>query len=360
MKKVFQFLSKKSAITGDVGIEIECEGKKIQAVDTKFWQTEQDGSLRGRFPDEAAEFVLKKPIDIKNVPEALQELAEHQKNAKLDFGYRTSVHVHVNVQDLTNDELMNFIYTYLLLEEPLVNFCGRERKGNRFCLRVQDAEGLIFTLNEVFKQGVPEAMRVSEEAIRYSSLNIASLRKYGSIEFRAMRGNLDVDLITIWASSLVSIREFSKRFKEPKDVVRAFLDHDPKEFMKEALGEWYSYYTYPRMVKEIQRSYSLSIDLPFSFKSYKEPEPVTMDEAGRMFWQFKLDYNIERAGDETTPMYPRLRIRAGTVDLQDRNGIWNPWLSHDTFPARYRAQITAIDHHFRGTRPRPERRPAEG
>lgn len=349
MKKVFQFLSKSKAIPGDVGIEIECEGKKIQVLDGKYWKTEQDGSLRGRFPDEASEFVLKKPIDVKEVIPAMEELINHQKDAKLDFGYRTSVHVHVNVQDLTSDELMNFIYTYLLLEEPLVNFCGRERKGNRFCLRVQDAEGFVFTLADVFRQGVPAAIRLDENSIRYSSLNIASLRKYGSIEFRAMRGNMDAELINIWCNSLVSLREFSKQFKEPKDVVRAFLDHDPKDFMKEALGEWYSYYTYPRMVKEIQRSYSLSLDLPFAFKSYKEPEKPVYDDVGTAFWEFKVRHGIERRGNEGQPNYPKVRIHNGAVQLIERGraAAWLGWRMLDQFSPEDQAELAVFDEHFR-------------
>ncbi len=47
MKKVFQLLNKAKAIPGDVGIEIECEGRNLGIVDSKYWSTEQDGSLRG-------------------------------------------------------------------------------------------------------------------------------------------------------------------------------------------------------------------------------------------------------------------------------------------------------------------------
>lgn len=360
MKKVFQFLNKAKALDGDVGIEIECEGKNLRVVEGKYWNTESDGSLRGHFPDTAAEYVLKKPINIKEVVPALEELQAELKNAKLDFSYRTSVHVHVNVQDLTNDELMNFMYVYMLLEEPMVNFCGRERKGNRFCLRISDAEGFMFSLNEVFRKGVGEAIRLPENDIRYSSMNIASIHKYGSVEFRAMRGTMDVETINIWCNALISLREFSKRFKEPKDIVRAFLDHDPKDFMKEALGEYYNHFTYPRMVKEVQRSYSLSLDLPFVFKTYKEPEKPEMGDLEQAWWDLKLRWNIERAGNEENPAHPKMRINTNTVQVQERGrtGFLN-WQVLDNFTPEDQAILRELDAHFRTTRPRTPRAPVE-
>jgi hypothetical protein len=293
----------------------------------------------------------------------LEELQAELKNAKLDFSYRTSVHVHVNVQDLTNDELMNFMYVYMLLEEPMVNFCGRERKGNRFCLRISDAEGFMFSLNEVFRKGVGEAIRLPENDIRYSSMNIASIRKYGSVEFRAMRGTMDVETINIWCNALISLREFSKRFKEPKDIVRAFLEHDPKDFMKEALGEYYTHFTYPRMVKEVQRSYSLSLDLPFVFKAYEEPKKVeiALDGVEAAFWEFKRRFNIEMADRQANPEYIKIRIHQGTgvVQVIRRGGTWLDWMPLGHYTEEQQEQLRVFDQYYRTTRPRTPRAPLE-
>jgi len=312
MKKVFQFLNKAKPLEGDVGIEIECEGKNLGIVNDKYWKTEDDGSLRGHYPNERAEFVLKKPIGIEKVKEAVESLKEGLPEAKLNFSYRTSVHVHVNVQDLTNEELLNFMYIYLLLEEPLVNFCGRDRKGNRFCMRIQDAEGFVFTLARVFEGGIPVALNgFNENDIRYSSMNIASLRKYGSIEFRAMRGNMDSDLIESWAQTLVNLREFSKKFKSPKEIAQHYQKKEAKEFMQEAVGHTYNLLTYPRMVKEIQRSFSLSLDLPFCYKEYKEPEKAAPLEEDALDATFK---EFNRWKMWTAHKFRDMRIKERKVD----------------------------------------------
>lgn len=273
MKKVFQTLGLAKAIEGLFGIEIEAEGKGMQLVDNKFWRTEDDGSLRGDYPESRAEFVLKHPITGDKVKPALVSLEKALEGAVFDFSFRTSVHVHVNVQELTHTQLLNFIYTYLLLEEPLMTYCGKERKGNRFCLRLADAEGMLGTLKKLFYDGSESIRDFRGDDIRYSAINIAALQKYGSLEFRAMRGNLEVDTICTWVEALGKIREYAITVKDPQEVLKEFQNMEPKEFLKSVLGGVSKFFIYPRMVKDMQRSLSLSIDLPYSYRDVKEDDP---------------------------------------------------------------------------------------
>lgn len=64
-------------------------------------------------------------------------------------------------------------------------------------------------------------------------MNVFSLFKYGSIEFRAMRGTGDLDAIYEWVEILY-VKNGAKQFKTPYDVIlsmsehgREFLDHHP-------------------------------------------------------------------------------------------------------------------------------------
>ena len=275
MKKLYQLLNKKEPIAGDVGIEIECEGKNLKEVFEGGWKSENDGSLRGRYPESAIEYVLDKPIKVGDVHKKVSFLAEQLEGAKLDFSFRTSVHVHVNVQDLTEAEVCNMAYIYLLLEEPLTNFCGRDRKGNRFCLRVVDAEHVVSVIRTMCEKGVKTALQFDENAIRYGAINLASMCKYGSIEFRAMRGNMDADTINIWANSLIAIRRYAQQHKSPQSVREEFEKIGPAKFIKKVLGDYAVYFDYPRVVKEMQRSYSLTIEIPYSYKEVvEEDKPV--------------------------------------------------------------------------------------
>lgn len=278
MKKVFELLGMDRPIEGDFGIEIEAEGENMREVRNEFWKTEADGSLRGAYPESCAEFVLKKPIPHDKVGDAVQSLIDSQPGATFEFSFRTSVHIHVNVQPLQYEQLLNMMYTYLLLEEPLTTYCGRERKGNRFCLRLADAEGMMDTLGQLFNGTGKEIGYIEGDAIRYSAMNIAALPKYGSLEFRAMRGNMDKEVITTWCKALYAIREYAKGKNNPMEIYEEFRKDPPSVFLKNVLGDVAPAFLYPRVIRDVQRSFSLALDLPFQFRNAEErrkaqPEP---------------------------------------------------------------------------------------
>lgn len=271
MAKVWQHLGLDKAIDGDYGIEIECEGENISPINKGFWNSEADGSLRGAYPDSACEFVLKKPIVLAQVPAALDQLIEHEAEARFKFSFRTSVHVHVNAQKLEYVQLLNLIYTYLLLEQPLVNFCGQERKANRFCLRLRDAEGLLDTVESMFSQGHQALRFIVGDKIRYASINLGALNKYGSVEFRAMRGNMDKAIIIPWVEMLDAIKKYAIKAKNPKAIHERFREIGSLAFLEEVLGADRAAMVTNLMTEyEMNESYSLSIDLPYAYVEQEE------------------------------------------------------------------------------------------
>lgn len=264
MKKVAEIFGLPKA-EGNLGVEVEVEGENLKALIPTLncpWKTENDGSLRGMFPTQAAEFVLYKPLVLEKAVDAVKYLSGVQKDATLKFSFRTSVHVHVNTTDMTGAQALSFIYVSLLLEELLMKFCGEERIGNRFCLRIQDAEGMIDTLSKVFEQGVEQLGGIPAELIRYSAINIASLPKYGSVEFRGMRGTLDIKVLTTWLTALDNIRKYSHTKSSPLDVYEEYAVTPYNEFVKNVLGDVYQEFLYPGFEGDIARSFSLTLDLP--------------------------------------------------------------------------------------------------
>lgn len=273
MTKLFKLLGLNKPVVGDFGIEIECEGKNIAPINSKTWGSEADGSLRGNYPETACEFVLKKPILFKDVEQALDELIGHEINAEFNFSFRTSVHIHVNVQELTSTQLLNLIYTYLLIEQPLVNYCGDGRKGNRFCLRLRDAEGMIEVLSNLFRQGGDGLRYIPADHMRYASINLEAFKKYGSIEFRAMRGTMDKAIILPWVQMLNSIKQYALEMKTPKDIHEEFRAYGSVGFLNKVLGQENSQRVMtPNAEREMNESYSLSIDLPYSYVEPVENE----------------------------------------------------------------------------------------
>lgn len=305
MKKLFELLKLKQ-VKGDFGIEIEVEGKDLVPLEDGVWTTHDDGSLRGRFPDSRAEYVFAKPLVREKVRKALDDLANHLKDSTLNFSFRTSVHVHMNVQQLTFAQYLNVIYIYLLLEEPFLNFCGKERKGNRFCLRLQDAEGLADALSRVFAVealGVPQLNAVAGDNIRYASINLGASKTYGSLEFRAMRGNLDPETIDTWVEALYRVREFAIKHEDPTAIFKLYAELEPKRFVEAVLGDIARPFTYPRMVKDIQRSFSLSFDLPYAYTASAEEQKRKEEEMAKMKEALKQGAQANAAGPDN---YKRL------------------------------------------------------
>lgn len=278
MKKLHELLGLPLS-KGVFGVEIECEGKNLNLINTDTWITERDGSLRGDFPSCSSEYVMRKPVTALRLNKAIDELINHQKNAKFSFSFRTSVHVHINVQEYTEDELLAFIYACLILEEPLMNFCGETRKGNRFCLRMKDAEGYDRTLNSIFQYGWRAIRELNGDAIRYSAINIHALKKYGSVEFRGMRGNMDRAVLIPWCHTLLNIRNVATKLGSPIAVYNEFIKKGNEEFAKQMMGKYFDKFNYPELDRDMANSFSLNIQLPHMFKDKKEEKPAqTWDE----------------------------------------------------------------------------------
>jgi hypothetical protein len=263
MKKVFQLFRIPAArlVKGDVGVEIEVEGRNLP-YPQKYWRREYDGSLRG---PENAEYVLATPILINKLETPLKYLDKcyQDSGSEVHDTVRAGVHVHVNVQQLNIIELYNFMTLYLVLEESLVQFCGETRIGNLFCLRSSDAEYLTHRLAQAAQTGGFRAL--ADDNLRYASMNVKALGTYGSLEFRAMRGTRDLDLILTWAKVLVHLREKAKGFDNPTEIVSSFSHGGAEAFMDEMLGEFSGLFKTGDYERQLHRGVRQAQDIAFCY-----------------------------------------------------------------------------------------------
>lgn len=222
---------------GDVGIEVEVEGTNIPIISNDTWNTTHDGSLRSGL--EGVEYVLRSPKSLVDAKKALDMISKAYKrnNAQILDSIYAGVHIHVNVQKLTVRQLYTYMTAYYILEEVLVSFCGPTREGNHFCLRGKDAE---FGPLEVSRAAREKRLQIlSNEDLRYGSMNPCSLFRYGSLEFRAMRSTTDFDAILKWAELLVNLRDRSITFNSPLDIVEFMSGDGATNFARQMLGENY-------------------------------------------------------------------------------------------------------------------------
>lgn len=236
--KVLQL--KKGADEKDTyGVEIENEFKYASFSDfraPKHWKLVEDHSLRYC----GVEFVSI-PQEKRALYQSLDNLEKYigSKNDTPLNSIRTSVHVHTNVAWMNFQQIVTFACTYWLLEDFLSEFTGKTRKGNLFCLRLKDADVVSDLIEDALKRksflvGSP----IFSDQYRYASVNFAAIKKFGTLEFRLLRGTFDCDAIKSWTNAIAAIKEFSLRFSNLGELRDYFLyDVDASSFPKRVLGD---------------------------------------------------------------------------------------------------------------------------
>jgi hypothetical protein len=232
--------------TGQVGLEVEVEGNKFpkhaypnqNAVDPEkipsVWKSVKDGSLRGA---DSQEYVLKSPLSFDEVPEAVNSLWKmfNDYGSVLDDSNRTSVHVHVNVQTWHMNRLTTFVAMYYILEEILTEWCGDHRVGNLFCLRAKDAPAIVRHFRNFVRTDGGSSFE--QNVHHYAGLNTHALNKYGSLEFRALRGVQEPGPIIEWVSIIRRLYELSAEYDDPRTMVEMFSSEGPFAFFDTLLGD---------------------------------------------------------------------------------------------------------------------------
>src|ERR1700761_3192694 len=229
--EAFSFRLKKNQTDGEIGLEIECEGTNLFNAPVQYWVTHQDNSLRNHGDHPPIEYVLQKPIPRGDVPKALDYLSKKLKESgsTIDESTRTSVHVHVNCQKLTMKEVYQYILLYMIFEEILVDFSGPGRPGNLFCLRAKDAEYNVQVMENAIK--TESFTEMFSPDLRYTACNTASLGKFGSLEFRSLRGTVDQELIQTWVDILLLLKDRALTYKNPQEIVEDFMKVGPDRFL---------------------------------------------------------------------------------------------------------------------------------
>lgn len=256
---------------GGYGIEIEVEGNNLPH-EVPGWAEHQDGSLRG----ESTEYVFAAPLDYDASVKKLTELEKAFKDnkSKLDFSYRTSIHVHVNVSELNLVHIANFITMYFILEDVLFDFAGRDRAGNLFCLRGCDAQGLIQNLISSVKYGQPLDY-LNTDQIRYSALNPKALVQHGSLEVRSFRGTEDFDAVRQWLTILHQIRHSVDKFEDPQKIVFGLSALGSEGFIRNIFDKDISelFLKRPRLHQRMLEGVRLIQDFAFCIPDWTYQEP---------------------------------------------------------------------------------------
>jgi hypothetical protein len=229
------------AKTGDLyGIELECEGRNVDwdqsAGVVKAWSPHRDGSLRNNH-GEACEWVFRGPVTYAKSCDRVEVLFDYftKRKAVLVPSNRTSTHIHFNMGDKNGYQFVNLFILFTIFEDLLDRFCGEDRNGNLFCLSSRHAEEQL----EWFKSACFERFALNfREEQRYCSLNLAAINKFGTVEFRGMRGVDNKDDMLAWLSIVRELCEYAcYTMRNPVAIVEQISVKTPKMFLSEIFSD---------------------------------------------------------------------------------------------------------------------------
>jgi len=230
--------------TSYVGVEVELEEVGNANWELDYWNVERDGSLRRN----GLEFNFREPLFGVDIIAALDEL----ERGMAMYGERfplgtviddnTSVHVHVDCRDLDTEQLHNFILTAILFEQVLFKYAAPERENNIFCLPLTRAEDELSVAGRIagtLTENSSDGLRMySSEAAKYSSINLSALHEFGSIEFRAHKGEWRKDPLLRWTNILLRLKESAKESIITKDTYyNAVFNTHPRSLLNNVFGE---------------------------------------------------------------------------------------------------------------------------
>lgn len=206
-----------------VGVELELENFPDIFKTTAVNATE-DGSLKLNGVE-----LVTIPIKLRYLEVELNRILQQLEN-KVLISARCSTHVHMNVRDMTPQQIGNMILLYMIFERSLYRFSG-DRWNNNFCVPLYMYTPLV---NGWFKY---EEYHNEWKWYKYTGLNLSPIwggesSKIGTVEFRQMEGTIDVVRIINWCNLITSLK-------------RAAQDMDREEIlshiriMKTTSGYWW-------------------------------------------------------------------------------------------------------------------------
>ena len=153
----------------------------------------EDGSLRNNGLE-----LVTKPLPALHAAKTAQLLYDNLPLG-CDFSDRTSTHIHVNVRDLTFNQVKGAVAVYTVVERLLYTWIGESRRKGIFCVPLIECSlmSLFGTTDPIQSTGA--------SWLKYTGLNLKPLFTYGTIEFRHLPGTRNIERFVDWLNMVLSI-----------------------------------------------------------------------------------------------------------------------------------------------------------
>lgn len=182
-----RFLSPKGTDAGPfkfpyyAGIELEIEGVRDNPPDVSpnKWIKVNDNSLRNN----GIELITNGPKGGTALFECLEDLEEALANTDIELSERCSTHIHIDVSDMTVEQLLNFLMLSSIFELVLFKLFGSERTSNTFCMATKDGGNNFDNFCNLAERPDISTLMVSKWT-KYNAISLNRIRDLGTVEFR--------------------------------------------------------------------------------------------------------------------------------------------------------------------------------
>jgi hypothetical protein len=258
-----------------------------------FWDIKEDGSLRNN----GREFVTPGVIPVSLTESALTQLFACL-NEDIDFSNRTSIHVHMDVRQLSLQQMVALLLVYTTVENLLFKFVGNNRRTNIFCVPIVETN-LLSDMRldpKVFMHSIDRMWS------KYSALNLLPIVSQGSIEFRHMPGTRDVHTIVTWIDMISRLKTFV--YKNSYDsIVNQILHLNSnsmyRQFVDQVFDSLVTYLDTSNLLKDMEKPVWLAKNCASvnAFDLRVTTKPEEKSHLGQRFgmWMKKLSVKQYRA-----------------------------------------------------------------
>jgi hypothetical protein len=213
-----------------MGVELEYEHAtqaRERLEGSYFWTPHEDGSLRNG----GWEFLLNRPRAGAELAGAIAEFFEKTKGAGLAVNGRTSCHLHLNMTEpeTTREDLQGTVLVYNALEDLLWAQTHKQRRWSGYCMPLLEAQPQLVAalMRPPTNNNLTRAYNLPNTTSRYSALNLGSLVRHGSIEFRHFSNPVSADQLNEWINLTHLIKQAGKSMAVKEGALTEAVNKDP-------------------------------------------------------------------------------------------------------------------------------------
>jgi hypothetical protein len=214
-------------------------------------------------------------------------LLKAEINPDVDFSKRTSVHVHLDVRQMTMNQLVGLLFTYSVVENLLFKFVQNNRRNNIFCVPINET----YLMSNMKTNPDKFLYAIESYWQKYSALNLLPISRQGSVEFRHMPGTLNVPLLIQWIDLLCCLKVFAYKysFKSILDrIVSLNSNSRYREFISDVFPDRLTYLDTSNLLSDMENAVYLikHCAMANEFDTFIQKNPTNNSQLGRKIFSF--------------------------------------------------------------------------